>query len=30
MQVHDVTYAPSLAAYLGPKMMGVMVYEGSY
>ena len=28
--VREVTYAPSLAAYLGPNVMGVMVYEGSF
>jgi len=30
LQVHDVAYVPSLATYLGPNMIGVMVYEGSY
>lgn len=28
--IYEVPYTPSLAAYLGPNMMGVMVYEGSY
>lgn len=28
--VHTVSYPPSLAAYLGPSMIGVMVYEGTY
>lgn len=30
LKMHDVNYVPSLATYLGPNMMGVMVYEGSY
>lgn len=28
--VRNVAYPPSLAAYLGPTMLGVMVYEGAY
>ncbi len=28
--VQIVNYPPSLAAYLGPSMIGVMVYEGTY
>lgn len=28
--VQTVNYPPSLAAYLGPSMIGVMVYEGTY
>ncbi len=28
--INEVAYVPSLATYLGPKMIGVMVYEGSY
>lgn len=28
--VHRVTYPPSLAAYLGPTMIGVIVYEGTF
>lgn len=30
MRVDTVPYAPSLAAYVGPEMLGVMVYEGTY
>ena len=28
--VNHVAYRPSLAAYLGPRMLGVMVYEGTF
>ena len=28
--LHRLPYAPSLAAYLGPNTMGVVVYEGLY
>ena len=30
VQVRSLTYPPSLAAYCGPNMIGVIVYEGSY
>ena len=30
LSVQTVNYPPSLAAYLGPSMIGVMVYEGTY
>jgi len=30
VQVRTLTYPPSLAAYCGPNMIGVIVYEGSY
>ncbi len=30
LRVDSVTYPPSLAAYVGPEMVGVMVYEGTY
>lgn len=30
LKIQCVNYAPSLATYLGPNMMGVMVYEGSF
>jgi DegV family protein with EDD domain len=26
--IHDLTYPPSLAVYMGPEVIGVMVYEG--
>lgn len=29
VQVQSLTYPPSLAAYLGPNMIGVVVYEGA-
>jgi DegV family protein with EDD domain len=28
--VHTLTYPPSLAAYLGPNVIGVIVFEGMY
>lgn len=28
--VHQITYPPSLATYMGPNMLGVLVYEGEY
>lgn len=28
--IHKITYPPSLAAYLGPNAIGVLVYEGTY
>jgi DegV family protein with EDD domain len=28
--LHEVTYPPSLAAYLGPNALGVVVHEGSF
>jgi fatty acid-binding protein DegV len=30
LKVQRLTYPPSLAAYLGPNMVGVVVYEGAY
>lgn len=28
--VHRITYPPSLATYMGPNMLGVLVYEGEF
>lgn len=28
--IHKITYPPSLATYLGPNVVGVLVYEGTY
>jgi len=28
--IHKIVYPPSLAAYLGPNVVGVLVYEGTY
>jgi fatty acid-binding protein DegV len=28
--IHKVPYPPSLAVYLGPNTMGVLVYEGTF
>ena len=28
--IHKIAYPPSLAAYLGPNVVGVLVYEGTY
>jgi fatty acid-binding protein DegV len=28
--VHEVSYPPSLAAYLGPNVLGVIVHEGTF
>jgi DegV family protein with EDD domain len=28
--LHKITYPPSLAAYLGPNVVGVLVYEGTF
>ncbi|MEX1020911.1 MAG: DegV family protein [Litorilinea sp.] len=30
MQIDHITYPPSLAAYIGPEAIGVMIYEGTY
>lgn len=30
IEVEALTYAPSLAAYIGPNVIGVVVYEGTY
>ena len=28
--IHKIDYPPSLAAYVGPNTLGVIVYEGTY
>jgi fatty acid-binding protein DegV len=30
LKVQRLSYPPSMAAYLGPNMIGVVVYEGAY
>ena len=30
IEVEALNYAPSLAAYIGPNVIGVVVYEGTY
>jgi DegV family protein with EDD domain len=30
LHIEQITYPPSLAAYIGPETIGVMIYEGSY
>jgi fatty acid-binding protein DegV len=30
VRAEQLSYPPSLAAYLGPNMLGVIVYEGTY
>jgi DegV family protein with EDD domain len=30
LQIERLVYPPSLAAYIGPEMIGVIIYEGSY
>lgn len=30
MEIQQITYPPSLAAYIGPEAIGVMIYEGTF